>query len=184
MSLVAFDGPAVRGFVVGCASHARIEFDVAAQLEAIGHVIEISQDLGLRCVPFRPFPLLIQLWRKRIRIVEAFHVAARAGIAIPIPGSADAAACFESRILRPVSREPIEHVESREAGTHDEHIEAPIAASCRAFGFVHWTSVEFLSGGRRRGALAELAEPYPGASFAISMGNAARLGGGVGGPLA
>ncbi len=40
---------------------ARLERHVATQIEAVGDVIGIAQDLGLGGVTLRPFPLLLQL---------------------------------------------------------------------------------------------------------------------------
>jgi hypothetical protein len=88
------NSPAARRFIEECGGHARIELDVAAQIEPVDGMIDISEDFRLARVALAPAPFLLQLLGKRIGIIHALDVAARAGIAIPVPGSADTAARF------------------------------------------------------------------------------------------
>ena len=62
------------------------------QVEAVGNMVGIFQDLRLRRVAFAPVPFLLQFIGERIGILHALDVAARAGIPVPVPGAADAAA--------------------------------------------------------------------------------------------
>ena len=68
---------------------ARVEPDVAAQIEPVGDVLDVAQDLGLRRVFLGPDPLLLELVRERVRVLHALDVAARAGIPVPVPHAAD-----------------------------------------------------------------------------------------------
>src|SRR6185312_6519714 len=95
VAAIGLDRPAPGAFVEGCFGHAGIERDVAAKLEAVGDVIGVGEDFGLRRILFRPAPLLVELFREGKRILHALDVTARAGIAVPVPGAAHAAACFE-----------------------------------------------------------------------------------------
>ena len=54
----------------------------------------------------------------------AFRIAARAGIAVPVPGAADPAARFQSlyRQAEPVAQ-AVELVETREPGADDQRVE-------------------------------------------------------------
>ena len=52
--------PSGPGLVEGRRLHARVELDVAAQVEAVGDVVGVAQDLGLRGVALAPLPLLLQ----------------------------------------------------------------------------------------------------------------------------
>src|SRR4030095_2667946 len=90
VAVVRRDGPAPAGLVEGRYRHPRSDLDVAPQVEAIGDVIDVGQDLRLRGVPLAPLPLLLQLVRERVRIVHALDVASRAWVAIPVPGAANA----------------------------------------------------------------------------------------------
>ena len=69
---------------------AGVELDVAAQVEAIGDVVDVVQDLRLGGVALGPLPFLLQLVGEGVGILQALDVAARAGIAVPEPGAADA----------------------------------------------------------------------------------------------
>ena len=75
--------------------HPRIELNVAAQLEAVGDVVGVTQDLRLRRIALGPNPLLLQLLRELVRILHALNVAACARVAVPIPGATDAASGLE-----------------------------------------------------------------------------------------
>ena len=85
------DRPAPRRLVEGGRGDARVELDVAAQVEAVGDVVEVAQDLGLRRVALGPLPLLLELVGEPVGVLQALDVAARAGVAVPVPGAADAA---------------------------------------------------------------------------------------------
>ena len=69
-----------------------VELDVAAQVEAVGDVVDVAQDLRLGGVALGPVPLLLELVGERVRVVQALDVAARARVAVPVPGAADAVA--------------------------------------------------------------------------------------------
>src|SRR6266700_3426243 len=84
--------PASRRLVEARRRHPRVELNVAAQIEFFRDVVGVPQDLRLGGVALRPFPLLLQLLGELIGIFHALDVAARARIAIPEPGAADAAA--------------------------------------------------------------------------------------------
>ena len=88
-------GPPPGGLVEGRRRHARRELDVAPQVEAVGDVVDVGEDLRLGGVPLAPLPLLLQLVRERVRVVHALDVAARARVAVPVPGAADAVARLE-----------------------------------------------------------------------------------------
>src|SRR6185312_8546146 len=89
------DLPAIRRVVERRRGHAAGELDVASEIEAIGHVVEVLLDLGLFRVPTRPLPLVGQLARERVAVVVALRVAPRAGIAIPVPRTTDTIACLD-----------------------------------------------------------------------------------------
>src|SRR5204862_106975 len=71
---------------------ASVELDVVAQVEAIRDVVRVLEDLGLRCVALGPIPLLLELVGELVRVLHALDVAARARVAVPVPGAADATA--------------------------------------------------------------------------------------------
>ena len=78
------------GALVECrGEHPDTEPDVAPQIEPIRDVVRIAQDLRLRGVALRPFPLLLQRVVELKGVLHALDVAACAGIAVPVPGAPD-----------------------------------------------------------------------------------------------
>jgi hypothetical protein len=84
--------------------HPGLELDVAPQVVAVGDVVGVFQDLGLGGVALGPLPFLLELGRELVGILHALDVAARAGIAVPVPGAADAPCRPRSRGVKPCPR--------------------------------------------------------------------------------
>ena len=97
--------------------------DVPAQVEAVGDVIGVVENLRLRRVFLRPVPLLVEFFRERERILHALDVAARAGIAVPVPGAADAATGLIDPRGEAESAQAVQHVHAGEAGADDDGVE-------------------------------------------------------------
>ena len=81
------DDPGVGGFVEGGRRHPGLEADVPAQVVAVGDVVEVALDLGLRREVLAPHPLLLELRVEAEGVLEAGDVAAGAGVAVPVPGA-------------------------------------------------------------------------------------------------
>ena len=111
------------GLVERRGRHAGRELDVAAQVEAVGDVVDVAQDLGLRGVALGPLPLLLQLVGERVGVVHALDVAARARIAVPVPGAADAVARLEDARRQPEPAQAVEHVEPGEPRADDDRVD-------------------------------------------------------------
>src|SRR4029077_20556901 len=116
--------PAVGRLIEGRRGHALAEPDVAMEVEALGDVLEVAQDLGLAGIALRPRPLLLELARPRIRVRHALDVAARAGIAVPEPGSADTGRLIDHEHRESCLAQPLQEVQPGDAGTHDDRVEA------------------------------------------------------------
>src|SRR5438128_1727054 len=123
IAAVGRDGPSPAGLVEGRSGHPGRDLDVAPQVEAVGDVIDVGQNLRLGGVPLAPLPFLLQLVRERVRIVHALDVAARARVAIPVPGAADAVARLEDAGRQPELAQAVEHVEPGESGPDDDRVE-------------------------------------------------------------
>ncbi len=122
-AVVGRDAPPTRTLVERRRRDARVQLDVAAEIEAIGDVLEVAQDLGLRRIALGPFPLLLELRRELIRVLHALDVAARAWVAIPEPGAADAAAGLEDAGRESELAQTMQHAEAGEAGAHDDGVD-------------------------------------------------------------
>src|SRR5262249_31273750 len=118
--VVGGDVPALCLLVPRRFRHPRLELDVATEVEPVGHVLEVPQDLRLGGVALGPRPLLLQLGRERVAVVHRLDVAARPGVAVPPPRPADAAARREPPDGQPRRAQPMVRVQAGEAGAdHD-----------------------------------------------------------------
>src|SRR5690606_27782430 len=97
--------------------------DVAVQVEAVGDGLDVAQDLGLAGVAVRPLPLLLQLGGEGIGVVDALHVAAGPGVAVPEPGAADAGARLEDARPQAEPAQPVQHVQAGEPGPDDQGVQ-------------------------------------------------------------
>src|SRR5438105_2461885 len=92
-----------------------VELDVAPEVEAVSHVIDVTQDLRLRAVTLGPMPFPLQLVREGIRVFHAFDVAAAPGITVPVPGAANPAAGLESAHCEAEFPQAIDRVETADS---------------------------------------------------------------------
>src|SRR6185369_7696452 len=100
---------------------AGVELDVRTQVEAICDVVGVFQNLRLRRVTLAPVPFLLQLFGERIGVLHALDVAARAGIAVPVPGATDARALLKDPRCHALPTQPVQHVHTGKARTdHDD----------------------------------------------------------------
>ena len=123
VAAVSANCPALVLLVKTCRSDAGFKLNIGAQLEAVSHVVDIAQDLILLRVAFSPMPLLLELFVKRIGILHAFDIAPCAGIAVPVPCSANAVASLIYAGRQAQLAKAVKHVQASEAGTDDNHIE-------------------------------------------------------------
>ena len=61
---------------------------VPAQVEPVGHVVRVGEDLGLRRVALGPLPLLLELVGELVRVLHALDVAAGSRVPVPVPRAA------------------------------------------------------------------------------------------------
>jgi hypothetical protein len=87
-------------------------------------VVDVAQDVGLGGKAVRPHPFLLQRVGKGVRVFQAFDVAARSGVAVPEPGSADAAAGFEDPGLPPDAAQPMQRIQAGESAADHDRIQA------------------------------------------------------------
>ena len=92
------------GLVEASPMHPCVELDVAAQVEAVGDMVGVTQDFGLRWRSARTKPTPAAAPPRTGRNTACSHVAARAGIAVPVPGAADALPASKTRTVKPIPR--------------------------------------------------------------------------------
>ncbi len=121
--------PDIRRLIVMRGSHAGVEADVALQVETVGDMIEITQDLRRSGITLRPFPFPHQLIGERVTVGMAFRIAACPGIAVPVPGAADPCACLQQpdRKTKPIAQAE-QLIKARKPRADDQRVEgAPVA---------------------------------------------------------
>ena len=97
VAFVGAHGPQLGVVIEDDFDDALAKLDVGLQVEALGAVLEVAQDLVLLRIALGPVPFLQQVLVERVTVDVAVGVAACAGIAIPVPGAADAVAGLEHR---------------------------------------------------------------------------------------
>ncbi len=123
---LGLDGPGRRGVVEDGRSDARVQADVAAQVEAVGDVVEVPLELLLPGEHLGPLPLLLELLGEAERVLEARYVAAGTRVAVPVPRPADTATRFEDDRREPAFTEVVQGVETRHPGADNDHIDIDI----------------------------------------------------------
>src|ERR1700761_341378 len=122
MALIGLYRPCVCLAVEDRLSDARVELNFAPQIEVVGDVVDVTQDLRLRAVALRPAPILLQFVGEGIRILEALDVATAPRIAVPVPGPADIAARLEGAHAEAELTQAIDRIEAANAGADDNRI--------------------------------------------------------------
>ena len=122
-AVAAGHDPRRLALVVVGALHPGVEFDVAAQVEAVGDMVNVAQDFRLRRVALAPAPFLLEFGREAIGIVVAFDVAARTGIAVVVPHPTDVAVALEHDRAQTHAAERVQRAQAREPRAHDNHVQ-------------------------------------------------------------
>ena len=130
------------------------ELYVSAQIEAFRHVLNVAKYFGLSGVLFGPLPLLLQLIGELIGILHAFHVTARAGIAVPVPGTAHVVTRLEDSGAEAQLSSLVEHIESGESGSNDGYVIVEFSRAQPESGKGHNLSA-------KRSAAADFSKPCP-----------------------
>src|SRR5580765_4966685 len=103
--------------------HPGVELDIAPEVEAVGHMVDVAQDLGLRTVALGPMPFLLEFIGEGIRVFHAFNIAATPRVAVPIPGAADPGGGLKSTHLEAELAQTIDRVETANSRADDDRIE-------------------------------------------------------------
>ena len=101
---------------------AGLETDVAQQVIALGRVADVGLDLALLGVALGPLPFLLQIFGPRIAVLQALDVAARTGVAVPVPGAADIIAGLEGHGRQAQAAQAVQHVQAGETGADDDRV--------------------------------------------------------------
>src|SRR3984957_10127879 len=90
-----------------------VEFDVLAQVEAVGDVLQPTLNFRLSGEPFAPVPPLEQLLGEQVLVGRRFPIQASAAIAGPIPGSTDVGPGLESLRRQSLTAQKVQLIKAR-----------------------------------------------------------------------
>src|ERR1700724_2411553 len=106
-------------------------------------MLKITEDLGLLGIAFGPVPLLQQLLVPGEAIDVGVRIAARAGVAVPVPGAANGFTFFINSYLQPqFVPERLKHVQAGKACADHDRVKV---LSCASHVFLRsfdvWTTI-------------------------------------------
>src|SRR3546814_15649113 len=102
-------------------------------VELVSNIVQILFGLRLGREVLAPVPLVQQLLAERISVGIAFAVEASAGVAVPVPGAADAGANLERAHIQPeFIAQPVKLVKTGNAGA--DYDGGAIKLRCRQIG--------------------------------------------------
>ena len=119
---------------------AGFQLDVAAQIEAIGDVVQVRQNFRLPRIAFRPLPLLLQRFVEGIAVLHAFHVATRPWITVPEPRAANAVARLEDAHAESLLAQTVQQVETRKTGTDNDGVVVAVSGVGKRVAVTHGSS--------------------------------------------
>src|SRR4051812_22480385 len=100
-----------------------VELDVATQVKLIGNIIQVALGLRLSGEMFLPIPFIEQFLGEGIAVCPAFGIEAGAGIAVPIPSTADGGTSLEHPRCHAELAQPVELIKPGDAGTDHDRVE-------------------------------------------------------------
>ena len=100
-----------------------VELDVLAKVEAVGDIVHPPLDLRLARESLAPAPSLVELFREEILVDVGLGVEARAGIAVPVPSSADVRCAVTRPDLQSLVPEQVQLVKSCDTRADDQRVE-------------------------------------------------------------
>src|SRR5690606_2763187 len=119
---VSTDAPVRPGLVEPGAGDPGTEGDVLTELETVGDVLGVAENLRLRGVALGPGPLLPQLPGEVVAVEQAGHVAARARVPVPVPHPADVTGGLVDVDPEPALAQAVEEVHAGEARPDHDHV--------------------------------------------------------------
>ena len=122
VTVLGRDRPPARSVVPRRAGHPGLEADVAAQVVAIGDVLQVTQDLALGRVALAPLPLLLELGVEAVAVVETLDVAACPRVPVPVPRAADVVGRLEGDCVDAELSAAVDQVQAGHAGSDDHGI--------------------------------------------------------------
>ena len=128
---VGSDLPLAGLFNIVCGQHPGLKLDVRPELETVCHMVGVAQQFRLTGVALAPRPLLLQIVRERVGILQGLGVAARSRVAVPVPGAADPAAGLEHPCRQPHAPQPVQHVHPGETRPDDDGVIGRCRRPCR-----------------------------------------------------
>ena len=132
--------PFAGGFIEMRRRDAGFQLDVAAQIEAVGDVVQVRQNFRLSGIAFRPLPFLLERFVEGVAVLHAFHVATCTRIAVPEPGTTNAITRLEDPDAQALLTQPVQQVETRKTSTDDDGVVVAVSRVGKRVAFTHGSS--------------------------------------------
>ena len=125
--------PGARRLVVHGRRDRRVEPHVAAEVEAVDHMVEVALDLRLAGEVLLPLPVVEQLLREEVAVRVALGVESGARVAVPEPRAPDAGTGLEQPRREPRLAGPVQLVDPGDARADDEDVDVDRDCGCGGF---------------------------------------------------
>ena len=126
--------PEARRIVPLRACDAGVEVDILAHIQLVRRIVHIADNLRLFRIALRPLPAEIHVLGEGEAIGVALGIAARAGIAVPVPGAANPVAGLDHPSLHAeLVAQQVELVHAGKTGADDQGVET-LAVGCSCHG--------------------------------------------------
>ena len=122
VSMIGVDRPFTRRLVPPGRRHASVKANIAPEVEAIGDVIDVGEDLGLRGVLLAPVPLLFEVSVEGIGVVERSDIASGPWVPVPPPRPANVIGGLNPNGAQPQCSQAVVHIEARESSADNDDV--------------------------------------------------------------
>ena len=129
--------------VVHAGLHPGVEADVSAQVELVGHVVQVALILGLPGIQLLPVPFLEQFLGEGVAIGVALGVEPRAWIAVPVPCAAHAGSVLKGLAREAQLPETVQRIQAGNARPDNQDfifLDVPVPGS-----LCHWSLLQGIS---------------------------------------
>ena len=126
LARLGLERPCRHGLVERHRDDVRVEPDVGAKVQPVGHEVQVGLDLGLGGHRLRPHPLLLDLVGEAVRVLDALDVAAGAGVSVDQPRAPDVGGLLEDARAEPSFAQLVQHVQPGETRADDHHVESVV----------------------------------------------------------
>lgn len=118
------NGPVARAIIEVRSTRPSAEPDIPAEIKLVVDVLKVRAEFFPTGEFLAPLPITPKILQSEL-IIGSGTVAARAGVAVPMPDAAKGTGGFDDFDVQAPVAKSIEQVQARETCPHDQHVECP-----------------------------------------------------------